>query len=87
MGIEIKVDNLEDMCGLMCDNRLPQEKTQTIRQNINWLLEQYIKTLDDLEADLREEVAISAVRKSGQASIYRKVIKDLQETLEEGEDE
>lgn len=86
MGMEIVVNSLEEMCDLMCDNKLPSEKN-TLRQNINWLLEQYIKTLDDLEADLREEVAISAVRKSGQASIYRKVIQDLQEILEEGEDD
>lgn len=26
MGIEINVDSLEDMCALMCDNRLPKKK-------------------------------------------------------------
>lgn len=25
MGIEIVIDSLEDMCALMCDNRLPKE--------------------------------------------------------------
>lgn len=26
MGIEIQIDSLEEMCDLMCDNRLPTRK-------------------------------------------------------------
>ena len=26
MGMEIEVNSLEDMCALMCDNRLPRKK-------------------------------------------------------------
>ena len=26
MGLEIEVDSLEDMCALMCDNRLPRKR-------------------------------------------------------------
>jgi hypothetical protein len=26
MGIEIQVNSLEDMCALMCDNRIPKQK-------------------------------------------------------------
>lgn len=26
MGIEIEVNSLEDMCALMCDNRIPKRK-------------------------------------------------------------
>jgi len=26
MGLEIEIDNLEDLCALMCDNRLPRKK-------------------------------------------------------------
>ena len=28
MGIEIEVNTLEDMCALMCDNRIPEKKDQ-----------------------------------------------------------
>lgn len=88
MGMEITIDNLEDMCDLMCDNRLPKEKPQTIRQNLNWLLSQYIKELDDLETDIQEsDWKIGAVGLISRANVYRKVIQDLQEILEEGEEE
>lgn len=26
MGVTVEVDNLEDLCGMMCDNRLPSGK-------------------------------------------------------------
>lgn len=26
MGMEFVVDNLEDMCALMCDNRIPKQR-------------------------------------------------------------
>lgn len=26
MGIEIEINSLEDMCALMCDNRIPKKK-------------------------------------------------------------
>lgn len=26
MGMEIEVNSLEDMCALMCDNRIPKQK-------------------------------------------------------------
>lgn len=44
MGIEIEVSSLEEMCALMCDNRLPRKKprqpaelpTQTsVRKDLN----------------------------------------------------
>lgn len=28
MGKEIIIDSLEDMCALMCDNRIPREKKE-----------------------------------------------------------
>ena len=31
MGIEIEVNSLEDMCALMCDNRLPKKKKKKDR--------------------------------------------------------
>jgi len=86
MGMEITIDNLEDMCDLMCDNRLPKETPQTIRQNLNWLLSQYIKKLDDLETDIRNGEGIVNVRLAGKASVYRKVIEDLQGVLEGDEE-
>ena len=57
-----------------------------LRQSLNWLLVQYIKTLDDLEYDIRNsENRVGTVRLAGQASVYRKVIEDLTGVLE-GED-
>lgn len=31
MGIEITVDNLEDMCALMCDNMIPENNDEKKR--------------------------------------------------------
>lgn len=28
MGIEAQIDTLEEMCDLMCDNKLPEEKSE-----------------------------------------------------------
>ena len=59
-----------------------------LRQNLNWLLEKYIKELDDLEADIRDsEQRIGVVGLICRANVYHKVIEDLQEILEEGEEE
>ena len=33
VGMEIQVDNLEDLCRLMCDNELPNEKQTKLEQN------------------------------------------------------
>lgn len=56
-----------------------------LRQNLNWLLSQYIKELDNLETDIRNGEGIVNVRLAGKASAYRKVIEDLTGVLE-GED-
>ena len=59
----------------------------TIRQNLNWLLSRYIKELEDIEYDVRNEGnGVVTLQKAGQASVYRKVIEDLTGVLE-GEDE
>lgn len=90
MGMEITIDSLDEMCDLMCDNNIPNEvkdgrRDMNMRQNLNWLLEQYIQKLDDLEYDIRNGEGIVNVRLAGKASVYRKVIEDLTGVLE-GED-
>ena len=92
MGMEITIDNLDEMCDLMCDNNIPNEvkdgrRDMNMRQNLNWLLEQYIQELDNLDTDIRDsDHKIGVVGLIGRASVYRKVIEDLTGVLE-GEDE
>jgi len=54
-------------------------------QKINWLMEQYIKKVEDIEKDLVEQGGPN-VRLGLIAGIYKEVIEDLQEILEEGDD-
>ena len=57
-----------------------------LRQNLNWLLEQYIRKAERLEQDAADQmVGVSCL--TGQLVAYKKVIRDLHEILEEGEDE
>ena len=59
-----------------------------LRHSLNWLLEQYIKIVEDLEQERREDrITISNAYRTAKIGVYRKVIEDLQEILEEGEDE
>ena len=59
-----------------------------LRQSLNWLLEQYIKIVEDLEQERREDrITISNAYRTAKIGVYNKVIQDLQGILEEGEDE
>lgn len=59
-----------------------------LRQSLNWLLEQYIKIVEDLEQERREDrITISNAYRTAKLGVYNKVIQDLQGILEEGENE
>lgn len=59
-----------------------------LRQNLNWLLEQYIRAKEEYEHDRQNDgLTISNAYKTAKIGVYAKVIQDLQEILEEGEDE
>lgn len=72
----------KELCGVY-----EGSEEMNLRQNLNWLLEQYIHELEVIERELREtNESMGRVLLSGEVNIYRKVIEDLTGVLE-GEDE
>ena len=69
----------------LCEGR----KRMKLRQSLNWLLEQYLNAVEEIEQDRREDsgTTISTAYKTAKIGVYSKVIQDLTEILEEGEDE
>jgi hypothetical protein len=56
-----------------------------MRENIEWLIEQYTETIERLERDAQEQsLGISFI--TGQITAYKRVIEDLQTLLDESED-
>ena len=43
MGKEFAVETLEDMCSLMCDNRIPAKKKKKPRVNIQEILDEIME--------------------------------------------
>lgn len=57
-----------------------------LRQNLNWMLEKYIKEYDELTAELKRQ-RCGGNFLSGRMIAIKSFIEELQEILEEGEDE
>ena len=56
-----------------------------MRENIEWLIEQYTDKLKELEQDAKEQsLGISFI--TGQITAYKRVIEDLQGILDESEE-
>ena len=57
-----------------------------MRENIEWLIEQYTDKIKELERDAQEQsFGISFI--TGQITAYKRVIEVLQKLLDESEDE
>ena len=57
-----------------------------MRENIEWLIEQYTDKIKELEQDAKEQsFGISFI--TGQITAYKRVIEDLQGILDESEDD
>ena len=69
MGIEIQVNSLEEMCDLMCDNKLPDNTKMTIEQaklQLNDLLEYCAESGKEWENDKQAlQVAIRSIEALG----------------------
>ena len=65
MGKEIQVNSLEEMCDLMCDNKLPDNTKMTIEQaklQLNDLLEYCAESGEEWEKDVEAlKMAIEAL--------------------------
>ena len=57
-----------------------------MRENIEWLIEQYTDSIENLERDAQEQ-SIGLTYIKGQIVAYKTVVGDLQTLLDESEDE
>jgi len=57
-----------------------------MRENIEWLIEQYTETIERLERDAQEQ-SIGLTYIKSQIAAYKTVVGDLQTLLDESEDE
>jgi hypothetical protein len=57
-----------------------------MRENIEWLIEQYTDTIERLERDAQEQ-SIGLTYIKSQIVAYKTVVGDLQSLLDESEDE
>lgn len=57
-----------------------------MRENIEWLIEQYTETIERLERDAQEQ-SIGLTYIKGQIATYNLVVGDLQSLLDESEGE
>ena len=57
-----------------------------MRENIEWLIEQYTDKIEELEQDAKEQ-AIGMTYITGAIRAYSEVVEDLQGILDESEDE
>jgi len=57
-----------------------------MRENIEWLIEQYTDSIENLECDAQEQ-SIGLTYIKGQIVAYKTVVGDLQTLLDESEDE
>ena len=57
-----------------------------MRENIEWLIEQYTETIERLERDAQEQ-SIGLTYIKSQIVAYKTVVGDLQTLLDESEDE
>lgn len=59
-----------------------------MRENIEYLINEYTEAINLLEEDCKNDgVTISNAYRTAKIGVYEKVIQDLQQILEEGEDE
>ena len=61
----------------------------SLRQNINWLLSRYTEELHEMEDQVRDESNhnLAGCFLVGKTSAYHRIVTDLQDALEKGEDE
>ena len=61
----------------------------SLRQNLNWLLSRYTEELAQMEHEVRDESNhnLAGCFLVGKVSAYHRIVTDLQDALEKGEDE
>lgn len=61
----------------------------SLRQNLNWLLSRYTEELHEMEDQVRDESNhnLAGCFLVGKVSAYHRIVTDLQDALEKGEDE
>jgi hypothetical protein len=82
MGLEVQVNSLEEMCDLMCDNKLPAIKRAAtdIANDIEYLLEQIEQNIFMLEEDIKDGEGTVVTRTK--LAVYAEVRDALNEILE-----
>lgn len=58
-----------------------------MRENIEWLIEQYTDKIEELEREAKNQSFGNHFFLSGKLAVYRRVVNDLRELLDESEDE
>lgn len=80
MGLEVIVDSLEDMCDLMCDNRVPEGKMNEKRIHLETMEEMRMKELRELTAEtlaIIAEVGSEGKRRAAREEYFYQAVKIL----------
>ena len=59
-------------------------RERILTEGIEWLIDDYQRRVEDLEEDLREQKVNMYL--SGKLGVYAKVVQDLRDVLEEGDE-
>ena len=57
-----------------------------LRQNVNWLIEQYQRNVEVLEQDIKDDKSTFNNFRQTKLGVYKAVIEDLQKVLEVNDD-